>query len=251
MTLALLLCGCAAGIDPGERVIHDVHERYTGNRFTGVTFLQRTVAPDGSHELWYEAIRPFGLVRVDIDPLEARRGFVYRGDSLYTFEEGQLARAKGDERWISMALLVDVYAQPAERTIARLRELGVDLATTSTGTWQGRPVIVIGALAGDSTSAQVWYDEEHLYPVRIIQPAGQGHPLVEFRIGGHRNMAGGWIETEIQVVVGGRVVSRECYGEIRPDVDLPESLYDPGSFVSDRWAERAYPNVERAPECPS
>lgn len=233
----------------GERVIHEVHDRYAGKRFTHVTFVQRTQAPDGSAELWYEAIRPPGMVRVDIAPLEARKGFMYRGDSLYNFENGATVRSKADERWISMALLVDVYDQPAERTIERLRQLGVDLSTTHTSTWKGRPAIVIGAVVGDTSSAQAWYDAEHLYPVKIIQPPGGGHPRVEFQIGGHQNMAGGWIESDIQILVGGTVVSRECYGEIRPDADLPDELFDPTRFGTRRWAERTYPLVEHPPDC--
>ena len=248
----LLAAGCASGELSGRRVIHDVHDRYTGRRFTHVTFLQRTISPPtGASELWYEAIRPPGLVRVDIAPLEERKGFVYRGDSLYSFEGGRLARAKGDERWISMVLLVDVYDQPADRTIARLTELGVDLSVAHASTWNGRPSVVIGALAGDTASAQAWYDAEHLYPVRIIQPPGGGHPRVEFQVGGHRYLAGGWIETEILVLVGGRAVSRECYGDIRPDADLPDELFDPPRFGEARWAERTYPDVEEPPACPA
>ncbi len=246
----LALGGPEAPRFTGEELIEEVHERYTGKRFTHVTFLQRTVGSDGSHELWYEAIRPPGLVRVDIAPLDARKGFMYRADSLYTFEDGRVATAKGDERWISMVLLVDIYDQPAEETIERLRDLGVDLSVIHESSWKGRPAVVVGALAGDTLSAQAWYDAEHLYPVRIIQPPGGGHPRVEFQIGGHQHMAGGWIETEIVIVVGGAVVSRECYGDVRPHAGLPDALYDPDRFGTEQWAEATYPAVEEAPACP-
>ena len=230
-------------------VFRQIHDRYVGKRFTHVTFVQRTQPADGPVELWYEAIRPLGLVRVDEAPLEELRGLMYRADSLYTFEAGRIAVAKGDERWITMLVLVDIYALHLDSTLLRLRALGVDLAAMHEPHWEGRPAVVVGAHAGDTTAAQIWYDREHLYPVRVIQPPGGGHPRVEFQMSGHQFMAGGWIEGEIRIFVGGRLVTTECYGEIRPDPGLPDNLFDPHAFTTRRWAETVYPEVDAPPEC--
>jgi hypothetical protein len=152
LVVAAVMClqSCAARPQGGESIIEEIHRRYTGKRFTHVTFVQSTRSADGGVELWYEAIRPEGLVRVDIAPLDQRRGFMYRADSMYVFEAGQLVRAKGDERWITMLLLVDIYALPVERSLARLRELGVDVARSHSTDWNGRPAIVVGATSGDT-----------------------------------------------------------------------------------------------------
>jgi len=197
-TILVLCTGCVAiPMTPGERLIHDVHERFGRERFTSVTFVQATLSADGSEELWYEAIRPPGLVRVDITPLTDRKGFIYRADSMYVFEAGSVIRSKGDERWISMLLLVDIYAQSSERSVARLRELGVDLNVSHSATWRGRPVVVIGATNGDTLSAQACYDAEHLYPVRIIQPPSTAYPRIEFQIAGHQDLAGGGLKRRL------------------------------------------------------
>jgi hypothetical protein len=253
--LLLAMTACArsqaetARFTDASVVFRQIHDRYVGKRFTHVTFVQRTQPADGPARLWYEAIRPPGLVRVDEAPLEELRGLMYRADSLYTFEAGDIVVAKGDERWITMLVLVDVYALPVDTTLARLRALGVDLAAIHEGHWKGRPAVVVGAQAGDTTAAQIWYDREHLYPVRVIQPPGGGHPRVEFQMSNHQSIAGGWIEGEIRILVGGRLVATECYGEVRPHPGLPEELFRPQAFATARWAETAYPDVDSPPEC--
>lgn len=251
--VAMIACALShaetAPFADASAVFRQIHDRYTGKRFTHVTFIQRTEPADGTVELWYEAIRPPGLVRVDKAPLEERSGFMYRADSLYAFEAGDIVVAKGDERWITMLVLLDIYALPVDSTLMRLRALGVDLTAMHEGDWEGRPVVIVGALASDTTAAQIWYDREHLYPVRVIQPPGDGHPRVEFRVSHHRFMSGGWIEGEIRILVGGRLVTTECYGEVRPHSGLPDELFDPHAFATARWAETAYPDVEAPPEC--
>jgi len=45
----------------------------------------------------------------------------------------------------------DVYRQPVERTMDQLRQAPrvFDLSVLSEGSWQGRPVWIVGATAGD------------------------------------------------------------------------------------------------------
>lgn len=234
-----------------RQVFEEIHERYVGKRFTHVTFVQRTQPAQGEVELWYEAIRPPGLVRVDEAPLAGRAGLMYRADSLYVFREGEVAFSSGNQRWITMLTQVDIYSFSVDSTLARLETLGVDLATMHDSEWEGRPVVVIGAEAGDTASAQIWYDREHLYPVRVIQPPGASPNRVEFRMSNYQFLEGGWIENRIDIVVGGQVVTTECYAEVRAHPGLPEELYDPATYATRRWAEDAYPDVTEPPECPA
>lgn len=230
-------------------LFREIHERYVGKRFTHVTFLQRTEPAEGEVKLWYEAIRPPGLVRVDEAPLDARNGLMYRRDSLYVFRNGETTFSAGDQRWITMLTQVDIYALPVDSTLARLESLGVDLETMHESEWEGRPVVVVGAEAGDTISAQIWYDREHLYPHRVIQPPGASANRVEFRMSRYQFLDGGWIENRIDILVGGRVVTTECYDQVRPHPGLPEDLYDPATFATRLWAAEAYPNVLGPPEC--
>ena len=256
VTLAVVAAGLA---DPrpatppfadSREVFGEIHDRYVGKRFTHLTFIQRTQPAEGEAVLWYEAIRPLGLVRADFAPLDSMNGIMYRSDSLYGFRNGQIGVARANQRWITMLTQVDIYALPVDSTLARLESLGVDLSVMHGDEWNGRPVVVIGAQAGDTMAAQVWYDEEHLYPVRVIQPPGASPNRVEFRMSNYQFLEGGWVENRIDVVVGGRVVTTECYAEVRAHPGLDEEIFLPDSFATRRWAEEAYPDVTRPPECP-
>lgn len=218
-----------------DRVLRDVHARYHGKRFTHVTFVQTTEHGDGRTELWYEALAPVGRVRVDIAPLDAHNGFMYRADSQYVFQDGRVTRQSGGQRWLSMLLLLDIYALPIETVLARASELGLHLGRAHENTWEGRQVYVVGADPGDSLSAQVWYDREHLYPVRLIQRALPDGPRYDWYLDRHVFLEGGWIEGRIRIFSDGRLLVTETYDRITPRSALPDSLFVPTPFRRAHW----------------
>ena len=57
--------------------------------------------------------------------------------------------------------------------VAAMKQGGFDLSKRHERVYNGRPVIVMGALEGDSTSAQVWLDKERFAVVRIIGPRAE------------------------------------------------------------------------------
>ena len=61
----------------------------------------------------------------------------------------------------------------ARADIAWLKQVGFDLSKRHERLYNGRSVIVMGALEGDSTSAQVWLDKERFAVVRIIGPRAE------------------------------------------------------------------------------
>jgi len=220
------------------QVLREVHARYTGKRFTHVTFVQTTTHGDGRRETWYEALAPGGRVRVDIAPLSDRRGFIYRSDSQYVFRGGEVVEASGGQRWLSMLILLDLYSLPVDSTLARAAELGLRLGPAHTAVWQGRKVYVAGASAGDTLSPQVWYDHEHLYPVRLVQRALPDGPRYDWHIDQHVLLAGGWIERQIRIYSGDRLLVTETYDSIVPRPGLPDSLFLPVPYRPPAWLGR-------------
>jgi hypothetical protein len=219
----------------GEDILRDVHQRYAGRRFTHVTFVQTTEHGGGGTEKWYEALAPLGRVRVDIAPLESRNGFMYRADSQYVFRDGRIVQQYAGQRWLSMLVLLDMYALPIDRVLSRASELGLELGRAYRTTWQGRAVYVAGALAGDSLTPQVWYDVEHLYPVRLIQRAWSNETRYDWHLARHLNVGGGWIEREIRIFSAGRLLVRETYDSIVPRTGLPDSLFMPSPYRPPAW----------------
>jgi hypothetical protein len=90
---------------------------------------------------------------------------------------------------------------------------------------------VVGARAGETHRKQFWIDAEHLYFVRILQPVGQDTARTQdIRFVNYRREGGGWIAPRVEIHTDGKLVFIEEYSDIRTNVALDESLFDPA-----RW----------------
>lgn len=218
---------------PGLQVLREVHRRYSATRFRTFTFTQRTTFPDGRIEWWYEAESIPGKARVDVAPFSNGNAQIYRNDSAYVFRNSERTQQSAGLA-ITMWTLMDMYHIPPEETAAQMSRRGFDLTKTSEGTFRGRPVIVLGALPGDTTSAQIWLDKEHLYNVRIVTPRG-GHRVTE--IGNYAFRDGGWHEQEIRVYLNGEMTLLEEYLDVRTNAQLPPDLFEPDRYRTPPWTQ--------------
>lgn len=254
--VAALLCAACGGGTPapaplpggaaqpplatGRDVLQRMHDAYAGRWYETLTFVQKTTFPDGRVETWHEAMRLPGLLRIDVAPVADGKTSLFRNDSIYTFEGGRLVRA-GPLVHPLMVLGFDVYGAPVEETARKLEALGFDLEPLARGTWQGRPVHIVGAEAGDSVTPQFWVDAERLVFVRLIErrPAPQGSDApavrIETQFNDYRPLAGGWIAPEVLFLVNGAVRLREEYRDMRADVDLPDGTFDPSPWSPPAW----------------
>ncbi|HEX5004116.1 MAG TPA: hypothetical protein VFV65_02315 [Gemmatimonadales bacterium] len=221
----------------GSEVIRMMQAKHAGTWYHTVTFTQATKHPDGSEETWYEALRIPGQLRIDIAPLSARNMMLFRNDSIYRYVGGELKAS----RPLVHPLLVlgfDVYGQPPEKTIAALSGLGYDMAKVHAGSWQGRPVWIVGAAAGDSTTRQFWIDQERLVFVRSLGPHPQkADVMTEIQFNKYVKLGKGWIETEVLFFEGGAITLREEYRDLKADPAPPlsEALFAPGAYAPPGW----------------
>jgi hypothetical protein len=230
----------AAPADPpkdGVEVITRMRGRYLGKWYRTLTFVQKTTLPDGKVETWYEAAELPGRLRIDIAPLEGKNTILFRNDTLYDFKGGKLAETKKLIHPL-MVLGFDVYAQPLDKTLTQLRELGFDLSMVHEREWQGRPAYVVGAAAGDSLTRQFWIDQERLYFVRMVEP-GKKDPTakVETQFNKYIPMGQGWLETEVRFMVNGETKMLEEYTEPKANVKLDSSIFDPTRWVAPGWVQ--------------
>jgi hypothetical protein len=218
----------------GLEVLRQVQQRYSTTRFRTLTFTQRTTFPDGRIEWWYEAESIPGKARVDVAPFANRNMQIYRNDSAYVFRNGEpTGRSQGLAA--TMWTLMDMYAIPPEETAAALGRRGFDMTKVSERVHNGRPVVVLGALADDTTSAQVWLDKEHLYAVRMTTSRG-GKRVTEF--GKHVFMGGGWVDTEIRAyATNGSLNLLEEYFDVKVNVELPANFFDGDVYRAPPWME--------------
>src|SRR4051794_33995289 len=143
----------------GEDVIDAMHDRYAGKWYNSFTFTQKTsrLLPNGTWNVqtWFEAGRIPGRLRIDFDPISAGNGVLYARDSQFVVQNGRSLR--GDPGINELMLLgFDVYGSTVAHTTSRLRREGFDLNRVHETTFQGRPVIVVGARRGDYNRKQFW-----------------------------------------------------------------------------------------------
>jgi hypothetical protein len=212
-----------------------MHDRYAGKWYHTLTFVQKTTHEDGSIETWYEALQFPGLLRIDIAPIDSSNVLLFRHDSIYVIRGGQNRPVRPLVHPL-MVLGFDVYFDSPETTIGKLKGLGFDLSTMREDTWQGRPVYVVGAAAGDTTSNQFWVDKERLVFVRSLQ-AGQGGAIMETQFNKYQRLGEGWVSPEVLFYRNGVIVTREEYSDMRGDVPLPASLFDT-KYAQPEWVTK-------------
>jgi len=232
--LALTTLVQAAKVKTTADLIGAMRKKYAKSWYKTTTFKQVTtdIDKDGGKKeaVWYEAISIPGRLRIDFDPAKDGNGILFANDKIYTFKNGKLEVSRPLIHPLVL-LAFDVYFLPEDQTLAKLKQLKFDLSTLREDTWQGRPVYVVGAKAGDMHSPQFWIDKQRLYFVRMFRPTGKDGALTsETQFNKYERLAGGWIAPEVIFKIDGRTTTTEAYSEIRANVDLDESLFDP-----DKW----------------
>ena len=240
LLLALLLLGACASavvrpaatpITTGEELIQAMRDRYEDRWYRNVTFTQENTRPlpDGTNErtTWLEAIEMPSKLRVDVVPRAEGNGFLFADDVQYRFENGKLVRTIPGTHPL-LLLGFDAYSLPPSETAAKLRKLGFDLSVLREDQWQGRPVYVVGAAAGDGRTKQFWIDKDRLVFVRMLQPAGKdGTQVAEIRFNKYEPLGGGWISPEVEFLTDGKLTFLEEYKNIRTGETLAPALFDP------------------------
>jgi hypothetical protein len=239
VTPALLLALALPGPAPrdGRELIRAMHDRY-GTWYRTVSFTQHNTATDSAghetHSTWREYAALPGKLRIDFLPADSGQGALFRSDSEYIFGHDTLVRAVPFVHPL-MVLGFDVYLQPPESTLAKLERLGFDLSILHEDTWDGRPVYVVGAAAGDRQRLQFWVDRDRLVFVRMLQP-GRRDParVAETRFEDYREVGAAWLSARVRFFQDGKPVWLEEYVDVRTDVPLDPGLFEPGRFAAAR-----------------
>lgn len=222
----------------GRQIIAAMHDHYAGKWYRTLTFVQRNTAtrPDGAkqHSVWREYAAIPGKLRIEFEPLDSGNGALYVSDSQFVFNADTLASATAFVHPL-MVLGFDVYLDPVERTVARLQLGKFDLATVHEDTWEGRPVWVVGAKAGDLRTRQFWIDRERLVFVRLLEPGQRDTTRTsDIRFNKYERAGRAWISPEVAFLVDGQERWLEEYTDIKTDVPLAAALFDPRQWKKGR-----------------
>jgi hypothetical protein len=221
----------------GRALLARMHDRYAGRWFNTLTFVQKTTVrrPDGTEQqsTWYEAQRGSRL-RIDMGDPSLGNGALYTADSLYVMRGGKVARTVAEGNPF-LPLIVGVYLQPLDTTIAQIAKYKVDLARIYERDWEGRPTYVVGASApSDTASPQIWIDRERLIAMRFTMPLfpSPDNRSQDVRLENNVQVGGGWLATRVRILDKGVAMQTEEYSDWKSDVALPESF-----FQVEHWSE--------------
>ena len=230
----------AAKITSTEQLIQAMQSKYAKSWYRNATFVQKTtnIQPDGTKkvETWFEAMALPGSLRIDYTPTKDGSGILFTNNQIYVFKDGKVDVNRPFVHPL-MVLGFDVYGLPLADVIEKLKGLKFDLSVFREDSWQGRPVYVVGAKAGDLHSPQFWIDQKNLYFVRMLRPGRDGAQTQETQFRKYQKLGGGWMSPEVIFMVDGKVTTTEEYSELRANVTLPDKLFDPQSFTTVHWKE--------------
>ncbi len=227
----------------GEAVIDAMWKRWESKWYPTITFVQKTSRLDRNGkwnvQTWYEAGKFPGRLRIDFEPISAGNGVLYARDSVFAISNG---RALSGRRGLNPLGLLgfDVYHQSPIRTAAQLRREGFDMKLAHADSFQGRPMIVVGAAKGDLKKKQFWIDAERLYFVRMLEPTVQDASRVQdVRFLNYEKVGDSWVAPRVEVYdPTGKLVFYEDYTDVNTDVVLDESLFDPKKWkTAKHWRQ--------------
>jgi outer membrane lipoprotein-sorting protein len=240
LVLALFTAKAGAGdIKNGEALLRAMHDRYQNNWYETLTFTQKstTIKPDGTTQsaTWHEALQLPGKLRIDIGQPSEGNGAIFADNTVTSFKDGKVANTRPLVHML-LVLGFDVYRQPADKTIAAVKQDGFDLSKLHEETWQGEPVYVVGADKGDLKTKQFWIEKKRLLFVRMIQP-DQHDPssIADTRFVDYRKLAVGWVAARVELYLNGKEVFTEEYSDIQANPKLNAAMFDPAQFSATHW----------------
>ncbi|MGH7604168.1 MAG: hypothetical protein ACRENK_09255 [Gemmatimonadaceae bacterium] len=231
----------AARLTSGVGVVRAMHDLYAGKFLKTMSFLQNntayTTTGQEQHSQWYEHIEAPGKLRIAFLPAAQRSGLVQVDDKVASFDNGIRVDFRPSVNPL-LVLTADVYVAPVTQIMDELDSLHLDTEMIRSDEWEGKPVYVVGAKAGDTTSNQMWVDADRLLLVRFIQSskAAERTIISDIRVQNYKEIQGYQIPTEFLVIRNGRPVWREQYANVRINEDFPA-----GTFDQARWNDIPIP----------
>lgn len=232
----------------GADVLEAMRGAYQGKWYHTLTFRQKTTlrGQDGTEreQTWYETLTHTAAgtkLRIDLGDLSAGNGIIFTPDSSYRVRGGQLAaaNAQGNE---FLPLIEGVYVQPVAKTVKELDQMKVDMSRVTTGTWEGKPVWIVGASsASDTTSPQFWVDTDRKLLVRMVLPTGEGQAPLDVHLGKYERVGNGaWLATKIEMFQNGVRRQAEEYFDWKVDVPVDAAMFDISKWsTAPHWAKSA------------
>ena len=94
---------------------------------------------------------------------------------------------------------------------------------------------VLEELRGDMRRKQAWIDAERLYFVRLVEPTrADSSKVQDIRFVNYERRGDAWLAPRVEIYNDGKLVFYEDYSDMKTDVPLDESLFDPTPWKNSR-----------------
>ena len=166
-------------------------------------------------------------LRIDIEPTAAGNALLFRGDSTYNISGGKIKSASPQGNDL-IFLLGGLYFYPLDKTLEKIKAQGYDLSKLSEGTYNGKPIYIIGASAKDEKASQLWVNKGDLYLVRMIKYDKNVKQDAIFE--DYIKIGGGGAETKVTFYLNDKLRQVETYHNCRLMPGMDQKIFDPQHF---------------------
>ncbi len=222
-------------IKTADQLITTMHKKYANRYCKTVTFTQdNTYYENGKSmkSVWFEAIEYPDKFRIDFGDPKHKDGVIFKSDSAFLFKKGVMTEAVKDENKL-LLLLGGMYFRKKEDALKRIQNAGFDLKILSLNVFQNNPVYVIGANKNDTTSNQIWVEQENLRVVKLITK--EEDSSLEMRVETFQKSCDGFQETKVSFYRNGLLEQIEEYRNIETNKSIPVGVFDPKKMGKVHW----------------
>ena len=164
--------------------------------------------------------------RSDIVSDHNQRLFVFRDGQTLTVIDGVISAA-GETRF-------DLYKdlllyRSREKLCERLSQLGIDVAISSLGKFEGRLAFVVGAEYPDHSRPQVWIEMKTFQPLRMLIPIGSSSDdigYLEIRYSRWQEISKIWYPMRIEFMQDGKIVRAIEVNNYQIDPHFAKDVFD-------------------------
>lgn len=219
--------------------LESIQQRYKGKWPQKISYVKKVDIRQYGREdssVQYHAYSYPQFGRVDQGSVDDGRAEIIRGAISYSFKRFKKYSQGEAVKYFSNYMLGDIYYDDFAGLKKVLAYSQIDINLQGTGTWEGRSVTIIGATSPDDRyNVQVWYDTEHLYPVRFIDGrTGRGVKDIQYHI---KRYGGYWFPDSAKEFINKKLVGTIRYENFSSDRKLPEEIFDTELFGSYHWVQ--------------
>jgi len=164
--------------------------------------------------------------RSDIVSDDNQRVFVFRDGQTLTVIDGVVSGV-GETRFDLYKDLLLYHSR--ERLCERLSQLGIDVAISSLGKFEGHLAFVVGAEYPDETRPQVWIEMKTFQPLRMLIPNSSSSDNVgylEIRYSRWQEISKIWYPMRIEFMQDGKIVRAIEVNDYQIDPHFAKDVFD-------------------------